>query len=110
MKKPRAPSLVTVAIMTTITIIFWVFFSVYRVLSTKIIPDTAPGILEPILVDLDSNTLAQIDKRVYFERGSIQQFLLEITPFPTLNKVESSPSLETTTPSAELEATGSGEL
>lgn len=70
MKKPKAPRLVTVAITTTITVIFWIFFTLYQVLTTKPPSSVAPELLAPIDPTLDTNSLSELKNRVYFEEGS----------------------------------------
>ena len=67
MKEPKAPRLVTIAIFTTITIIFWVFFSLYRILTATPNLDIPPELLEPINPSLDKNALNSIESRVFFE-------------------------------------------
>ncbi len=76
MKKPRAPKLVTVAITTTITVVFWVFFTLYQVL-TRVSPSSVdPILLEPISPSLDTTLLNSIPERVFFEEGEV------IAPIP----------------------------
>ncbi len=70
MKKPKAPKVVTIAITTTITIIFWVFLTLYRVLTTKPAPSVDPKLLEPIDSNLDIQSLEKIKDKTYFEEGS----------------------------------------
>jgi hypothetical protein len=70
MHKPKAPRLVTVAITTTITIIFWIFLTLYRVLTTKPAPSVDPILLAPIDATLDVESLEKIKGRVFFEEGS----------------------------------------
>jgi len=70
MKKPKAPRLVTVAIVTTITIIFWVFFSLYTVFTSKPPATIDPKLLLPLDPNLDTNALRQLEERVFFEEGS----------------------------------------
>lgn len=67
MKKPPAPRLVTVAIFTTITVIFWIFYGVYEVLTKEQDIKVPPELLETIEPNLDTNSLETIEKRVYFE-------------------------------------------
>lgn len=66
MKPPRVPSLVSIAILTAITLIFWAFFTAYRVFTTKP-PLTVPTELtEPLTPNLDRNTLDKIESSVFF--------------------------------------------
>lgn len=71
MKKPKAPKLITVAILTTITIVTWIFFSVYNVL-TKKPPVTVPEeILAPVDPTLNSQALDKLENRIYFEENDV---------------------------------------
>ncbi len=106
-KKPKPPSIVTLAVMTTITVVFWVFFSVYRVYMTKVPTNVSPEILKPISATLDPAALAQISQKVYFERGDVEEFLVKSgSTVPTLvdRDLEASPSSELE-PSEDLEET-----
>lgn len=110
MKKPPAPRLVTVAIFTTITVIFWIFFSVYTVLTQTPDINVPPELLEPIDPTLDMESLQDISERVHFEESDVvSPIIVVLTPTP---EAESSPipeeSLEVT-PTATPEATISPE-
>ena len=70
MRKPKAPRLVSMAVTTTITIIFWVFFTLYRILTAEPIPSVDPKLLEPIDATLDTNTLDGFKSRVFIESGT----------------------------------------
>lgn len=69
MKKTKLPGAVTLAILTLITVIFWVFFSVFRVLTTKSSPKIPGEILEPISPNLKSEIVKQMETRIYFEKN-----------------------------------------
>lgn len=99
MKKPKAPKLVTVAITTTITIIFWIFLTLYHVLTTKPAPSVNPELLEPITAELDIESLEKIGKTVFFEEGSFQN--RPSAPNQIFNQVNSL-SNTVATPSSEL--------
>jgi len=81
MRKPKAPRLVTVAIFTTITIVFGVFLSLYRVLTTTPAPNVPDEILAPISPNLDTNALKSLPNRVFFEEGEVQPLEFSAT-FP----------------------------
>lgn len=98
MKNPKAPRLVTVAILTTITVVFWVFLSVYRVLTTKPEPNVPPEILAPINPNLDKQTLETLSDRVFFEEGEVT--LPAPLPTATLTPVQQKLPEEIVTPTA----------
>jgi hypothetical protein len=88
--------------MTTITIIFWVFFGVYSVLVTKPPLNVPAEILDPVSATLDSQTLGRIEQRVFFEEVEIESLVVQTTPTPL-----PTPTAETTTEEAESQATES---
>lgn len=107
MRSPSPPSIVTVAILTTITIIFWVFFGVYRVLVSESDVNIPPEILESINPTLDQNALGQLENRLFFEKGETVEFKAiiskptdTITPEPT----EIPEEVEEASPEADLES------
>jgi len=65
--KPKAPKTVSVLVITTLTILLWIFFSVYKVLISK--PKAVVDVkqLEPLEPSFDSKSLEEIKKRIYFE-------------------------------------------
>lgn len=96
MKKSKIPSLVTVVILTTITMVFWLLFSIYRVFTKTPQLNIAPQIIEPLDPLLDKNTLDKLQGTTYFEESQIPQ-TTSLTPTPT--PIGSGP---TASPSGEL--------
>lgn len=79
MNKTKAPKLVTVAIFTTVTLIFWVFFSLYNILISTPIVTVDAEILEPLDPQLNITVLDSIPQKVFIEEGDIN-----LTPAPTV--------------------------
>jgi hypothetical protein len=71
MQKPKPPNLVTVSIITTITIVFWVFFTVYRVLTSKPVPEIPENLMEPVNPTLNTQTLNQIPNKKFYNENDI---------------------------------------
>lgn len=71
MKPAKIPSFVSIVILTTITIIFWVAISVYRALNTKPVPKVAAEILEPVMPSLEKSGLDKVQSRVFFDESQI---------------------------------------
>ncbi len=65
--KPKTDRLLTLAILTAIASVFWIFFNVYRVFTSEPTPSIPPEILEPVNPNLDKNAIAAIAKRLYIE-------------------------------------------
>lgn len=91
MKKQKAPRLVTVAILTTVTLIFWVFFSLYNVLTSKPPNNIDPKLLEPLNPSLDRDTLGKLENRIFFEERDVD---FTISPSITITNPTSG-SIET---------------
>lgn len=100
MRKPKTPTLVHLAITTTITIIAWIGFSVYRTLTTPALVDVPAEILQPLNPELNVATLDKIEQRVFFKEEEIAEFSSQAAPIPVAT---ATPSAEAETAPAEAE-------
>jgi hypothetical protein len=103
----RPPIQVILAIMTTATIVVWVGFGVYQVLSSKPKPNVPEEILKPIKPELETETLAEIDQRLYFKKGetvafSTQSAIIKLEPTDVEEKEGTESAEPTSTESAQL--------
>ena len=80
MKTPNPPSTVTIAILTTITIVFWIFYGVYQLLTSTPSTDVPDLLLAPIEPTLDTQTLNQLPSKIYFEKHEFAQLPEFISP------------------------------
>jgi len=105
MKKDKLPSIIILLILSLITALFWVVFSVYRAFTKPVAVDIPAEVLEPLNPTLDANTLSNLDKRLYIEEGEIQTAQAiatgEATSSPT--SPPSPPPEESTSPSPTAE-------
>lgn len=69
MRRLNPPKLVTVAVFTTITIIFWIFFSVYNILTTDSQVDVDQRLLQPIDPNINTEILEVVSDRRYYDFG-----------------------------------------
>lgn len=104
MKRPAVPSFVSIVILTTITIIFWVAFEVFRVFTTKPAPNVPPEILEPLSPNLDTKVIDKIQRSIFFEEGQIPQTIISTpsaspSPIATATPTASAPASPTATSS-----------
>lgn len=85
MKKNKLPSLVVVFILTLITAIMWVSFNVYRSLTTKPPSSVPSDISEPLNPSLDTQTINQINSRLYLNESQIPEVapVIETTASPS---------------------------
>jgi len=110
MKKTKTPNLVTIFILTTITVVFWVFFTVYRVFTNEPTPNIPPEVLEPLTPNLDKDTIDKIEARLFFSEGEIgaTQFVTASpSASPTPQATASPTSSPSASPSPTATATGS---
>lgn len=72
MKKNKLPKAVTLAILTLITVFFWIFFSVFRLLATKPNTKVPEPVLLPFSSDLNKEIVKEMGTRIFFEKGQNQ--------------------------------------
>ncbi len=65
--KTRLPNLIILLILTSITIVFWVVFSIYSAVSKPPNIELPNELLEDVNPKLDSETVNQIKSRNYYE-------------------------------------------
>ncbi len=107
MKTPKAPRMVTIAVITTTTIIFWVFFEIYRVFTTSPPVNVPSELMKSISPSLDTVALDNIHQRIYLEEEEIPETLIGVplllspTPTQTPTPATGSAEISTASPSAE---------
>ena len=90
MKKDKLPSLITILVLTLLTSILWVSFSVYRAITAKPAESVPSAVSDPITPTLDQNEINKIESAVFLDNSLIPQNLI----------VASSPPVPTTLPTA----------
>ena len=101
MKKIRTPTAVTSAVLTMVTIFFWVGFEVYRGLTVKPPPPVPVEIIKPLEPTLDTSLLDKLNQRLIVPDSDIDN----VKPTQTLL-----PVFSTSTPSGTPTSTGSATL
>ena len=79
MKKTKTPTLVTSAVLTLITVLFWAGFQVYRSLTVKPAPTVPSAILSPLDPTLDTASLDNIQSRIFLDDTQIGNNALQGT-------------------------------
>lgn len=93
MKKEKTPNIVSLAILTLITSIIWIFFSLYRVFTDKSDIKVSQEILEPLSPSLNEEIISEIENRVFIEQNQIPDNI--VAKETAVSKIESpSPSPE----------------
>jgi hypothetical protein len=116
MKRPKPPSIITVAIITTITIIFWIFFEVYQILTGNVDVDVPQQLLKPLDPTLNQEILSSLKGKIEFQKDEVTHFSASVKVEQEQETEEENLSPEltpTTTPTEiteETQATPSGEL
>jgi hypothetical protein len=96
----KMPSVVVLVVLTTITVVCWIGFSVYKALTTKPPVEVPQAVLNPIDPKLNDQYLERLPGRVYLDAtGSTTQITLpediqeaqQATPQPSTTPL---PSLE----------------
>lgn len=71
--KKNIPISIHTLLLTTITIISWVFFSIYWAIKKPLPIVIPPEITSPINPDVDLEFADQIKEEIYFEEGSFEE-------------------------------------
>ena len=88
-KKSRLPNLVSILILTVLTSLMWISFSVYRAVTSKPAPNVPQVISEPLTPTLDTDTIDKIESSLYVGSDQIPQSIVtqtSPTPVPTPNE------------------------
>ena len=95
MRNVKAPKIVTIAILSLITTVMWIIFSVISTIVKPSKLDVPNEVVEPLDPSLDTGVLNSLPDRTYFSQGSTI-----LTPVETIE-----PTAEpTTTPEASPES------
>lgn len=88
-KKSRLPNLVSILILTVLTSLMWISFSVYRAVTSKPAPNVPQVISEPLTPTLDTETINKIESNLYLGSDQIPQSAVTnipiASPSPTPN-------------------------
>lgn len=82
MQKNKTPSYIKVGILTILTTLAWIFFSVYRTLTTQPSPNIPAQVLASFSPTLDIEKIGAIESRTFFAEEEVPGFIT-ITPSPS---------------------------
>ena len=89
----KTPNLVIIAVLTVITIAFWITFDVFRTLTIKEKPAVPPEILAPLNPTLDSSSLQGLQERIQMTDAEIETIRSKIPgPISILEAPGATPS------------------
>ena len=77
----KTPTAVITAVLTLITIFFWVGFEVYRSFTVKPVPPVPAEVIKPLDPNLDIKTLNSLQQRMVITASTVP--LATSTPIPS---------------------------
>ena len=95
MKKEKTPKIVSLAILTLITSVLSIFFSLYRLFTEKSDIKVSAEIIEPLSPNLNEKVISEIENRVFIEQNQIPDNIITKEPVPNETEKQS-PSPEPT--------------
>lgn len=113
-KKTKLPNLIAILILTLITVVMWVAFSVYRAVTSTPTATVPVEVTEPISPILDEEAMTQIESRLFIDDSQIPDVIttnqqpaaepVEVpsqapTPVPTVEPTETPTPTESLPPS-----------
>ena len=109
MEKTKLPSLVTILILTLVTVVMWVGFSVYRAFGLRPAPSVPQSISATLNPTLDSVTINQIESRLNLAGSQIPEVSISsASATPTAKPVITPTASPSASPTATASATPSG--
>lgn len=79
MKKTKLPSYITILVLTLLTVVVWIAFSIYRALTTKPEPVVPAEISQLLTPSLDKETINLIQTRVFIDDTEIEDNVVNVT-------------------------------
>lgn len=103
MQKQKLPSVISLLILTMITAVMWIGFTVYRALTSTPTPTVPVEISSPLTPALDKDTINKIESAIFYGESEVPQLNFVSTPAPSAIPTP----LATPVPSATPEASPS---
>lgn len=103
----KAPNIVIIGILTLITIVFWVVFSIIRAVQTPQQVNVPADVLNPLTPSLDTQSIDNIEQRLYYTSDQIGQTSI-IIPSPSPSASPEATASASPSPSPASSATESG--
>lgn len=104
MKKTKLPNIVAILILTLITAVMWVSFSIYRAFAVKPNAEVPEEISKPLSPTLDIDTINTIESRLFIDDSQIPQNVVT-GPIQTATTVPVSTPAPTQEPNQEAQET-----
>jgi hypothetical protein len=99
-KKNKLPNYITILVLTLISIVMWISFSVYRALSQKPESDVPQEISNPLTPNLDKDSLNKIQSRIFMDDSQIPEISVTNTVSPTPTSLETPTPIPPPTPAS----------
>lgn len=108
MQKSKLPSLITTLILTLITALMWIGFTIYRAITTAPEPSVPTAVSATFTPILDTDTLNKIKSGLFFEGSQIPPLSFSASPTPTVPLIPKPTPLPLSTPVGSPSASPSG--
>lgn len=104
--KEKIPSVVSLAIMTSVTVIFWISFDIYRIVKKNPPLSVPPEITAPFDASLDTEALNKAAARSYLKESDIRNLAPNSSAPPEVTETSPTPTASgSATPVASASAT-----
>ena len=72
-KNSKLPNIVAILVLTVLTSLMWISFSVYRALTTKPAPVVPQAVTQPLTPTLDTTTINKVESSLFLDSSQIPQ-------------------------------------
>lgn len=80
--KVKLPNIVTILVLTTLTAVTWISFSIYRAITVEPTPNVSSQVSEPLNPVLDQGAIDEIKSRQFVSLEEISNAVIISTPTP----------------------------
>ncbi len=107
----KLPNSVFTLILTSITVVSWVFYSIYQTFKKPLPVVVPPEIIQPVDPNVGLEVIEKIKNKKHFEEGGFKETIIK-TPNPTPKEVsiQNTPTPKTETPSPTIEPVERNEI
>lgn len=84
MQKSKLPNLITILVLTLITVLMWIGFTIYSAITKTPESSVPKNISDPIVPTLDAATLSNVQSALFFNESQIPEITFSGTPSASL--------------------------
>jgi len=86
MQKTKLPNLITLLVLTLVTVLMWIGFTIFRAITTAPEPSVPQDVSQTLSPALDTVTLNKVKSGLFFSTSQIPQVTFSASPTPVVSQ------------------------